>query len=348
MKKTNYTCVSTAFLFMLPLTPIAAFGQLQTAERLPANRMATNLAGATTAIAAPEGFNPVEASDTELSLYGFPPRPDSVLQPKAFASWSKAMVHSKTKVMPVLEQTHIFHGPATNLTPPKVSETTSTPSSTWSGDGLTFRAATSYNSTSTYYYIYSDYVVPVAEQASGVCTGGWEYSSSWVGIDGYGTSDVLQAGTESDAYCSGSTKSTYYSPWYEWYPYGEVRVTSVPVTPGDDIFVEVWHTSSTQGYAYLVNMNTNQYFDIGFTAYPGHPLVGNSAEWVVERPGVSGGIATLTNYVQDVFWNGGSYTEGGTFYAPSYSGAYLVSMYNGSTLLSFPTVIGPDAILFQQ
>jgi hypothetical protein len=30
-------------------------------------------------------------------------------------------------------------------------------------------------------------------------------------------------------------------------------------------------------------------------------LVGNSIEWIVERPGVGGGLATLTNYI-DVSW----------------------------------------------
>jgi hypothetical protein len=338
MKKRNSMFVSAALLFALPL--VQAFGQAQ-AEKLPPNRLATNLPGATTAIAAPEGFNPVEASDADLALYGFPPRPDATLLPKAFASWSKAMSHSKTKVIPVLEQTNIFHGPAKNISEPKISETTSTTSSNWSGV-VDFSGAYYYNNTSTYYWIYSDYVVPVAEAAS--CNGVWDWSSSWVGIDGWGTADVLQAGTEADAYCSGSTTYTYYSPWYEWYPYGEVRVTSVPVAPGDDIFVEVWHTSSTQGYAYLVNMNTNQYFDVGFTAYPGYALVGNSAEWVVERPTVNGAYATLTKYTDDVFWDAGAYTENSTFYTPSYSGAYLVSMPAGP---SYPSVIGPQAILFQ-
>jgi hypothetical protein len=70
--------------------------------------------------------------------------------------------------------------------------------------------ATSYNNTTTFYSVYSDYVIPVAQAAS--CNGVWDYSSSWVGIYGSGSADVLQAGTEADAYCSGSTKSTFYTP----------------------------------------------------------------------------------------------------------------------------------------
>lgn len=342
MKKRYFTFVSAGLLLVLPLSAFQAFNQAQTVEKLPPNRVATNLPGATTAISVPDGFNPVEASDFELTLYGFPPRPDATLRPKDFATWSKAMLHSKTKVTPVLQQTDIFHGPAKNTTPPQISDTTSTTSSNWSGV-VDFSGATYYNSTSTFYYIYSDYVVPVAKAAS--CSASWDYSSSWVGIDGWGSADVLQAGTESDAYCSGSSTSTYYSAWYEWYPYGEVRVGSVPIVPGDDIFVEVWHTSSTQGYAYLVNETTNQYFDIGFTAYPGYPLVGNSAEWVVERPTVGGSLATLTQYTDDVFWAAGAETQNYTSFTPSYSGAYLVSM---SGAASYPSVIGPQAIWFYQ
>ena len=341
MTKRCFAPVSAAFLLTLALSAFSAFGQTMD-ERLPANRVATNLSGATTAIAAPDGFNPLEASDFELSIYGFPPRPDANLRPQAFASWSRAMSHSKTKVAPVLQQTSLFHGPAQKVTAPQIAETTSTTSSNWSGV-VDFSGATSYNSTSTFYYVYSDYVVPVVKAAT--CNGVWEYSSSWIGIDGYGSSDVLQAGTEADASCSGSTTSTYYSAWYEWYPYGEVRVSSAPIAPGDNIFVEVWHTSSTQGYAYLVNENTGQYFDIGFTAYPGHPLIGNSAEWVVERPTVNGSLATLPTYTDDVFYSGGAETENYTYFTPSYASAYLVSMTGAS---SHPSVIGPQAILLSQ
>jgi len=347
MKYQNLSLVSAAVLLVLPLSSINAFAQFQAqavAAPLAPNRMATNLPGATTAIAAPQGFNPIEASDAQLAIYGFPPRPDASLEPKAYATWSRAMMASKTKVTPVLEQTNIFHGPK-RPAPGKASQSTGT-SYNWSGI-VDFSGATYYNNTSTFYYIISEYVVPVARQAFGACTGTWDYSSSWVGIDGDGTSDVLQAGTESDAYCSGSTTATYYSAWYEWYPYGEVRVSTVPVYPGDDIFVEVWHTSSTQGYAYLVNKNTGQYFDIGFTAYPGYPLVGNSAEWVVERPGISGGLATLTNYITDYFAECYAYTENYTLYEPGSAGALFLTMLdNSSNAISYPTLLGPTGIWF--
>ena len=38
---------------------------------------------------------------------------------------------------------------------------------------------------SSYYYIIGDYVVPVTRQAYSKCDGGWDWSVTWVGIDGW-------------------------------------------------------------------------------------------------------------------------------------------------------------------
>jgi hypothetical protein len=344
LTKTHASKFVAAAAICLPFLNVNAFGQAQADAQLAANRIATNLAGATTSIAPPEGFDPRQASDGDLAKYGFPPRPDVNVDPKAYASWGKAMTASKKRIVPHLEMTDVYHGPKRGGT--QLTDSSGT-SSNWSGV-VEFSGAKSYNKSSTFYYIVADYVVPVATQAFGACTGGWDYSSSWVGIDGDGSGDVLQAGSESDAYCSGSTTSAYYSAWYEWYPYGEVRISNLPVTAGDDMFVEVWHTSATQGYAYLVNLTTNQSVEIGFTAPSGTSLVGNSAEWVVERPSVGGNLATLTNYMDDAFWDCYAYTEASELYRPGNSGSLLLTMDDDSdNPISYPTKLGSTAILFQ-
>jgi hypothetical protein len=110
----------------------------------------------------------------------------------------------------------------------------------------------------------------------------------------------------------------------------------------------VWHTSATQGYAYLVNYNNNQAVEVGFTAPSGTKLVGNSAEWVVERPSVGGSLATLTNYIADPFWSTYAYTEGGTLYDPSSASAYAITMLdNSGHAISYPTQIGPAAFVMR-
>ena len=344
----SFSSALTAVLVLAaPLAVVA-----QNPHKLQPNEHALNLPGATTIEAPPAGFDPIAASDQDLSYYGFPPRPNQASEPKAYATWSKAMSASKTRIVPTLEQTTIYHGPVKinkNANPTAVESNAALSlqpsntaySSNWSGY-VDFSGAGSYGS-SSFYYLVNDMVVPVAEQAPGTCTGGWDWGSEWNGIDGWGSGDVLQAGVEFDAYCSGSTRSSYYSAWYEWYPYGEVRISSLPVAPGDDVFVEVWHTSSTQGYAYLVNYTTSQSVEVGFTAYPGYPLVGNSAEWVVERPSVGGSLTTLTDYTMIPFWDAYAYTEANAFY--DIATATPVDMESGTTVISYPEYLGSEAFV---
>jgi len=345
-------CLTSAVMAVLVLAaPLA--GIAQNPRQLQPNEHALNLPGATTVEAPPAGFDPIAASDQDLAYHGFPPRPNQNTEPKAYATWVKAMKASKVRVAPNLQQTSVFHGP---VKPGKIANPTAVESnpllatqasntnysSNWSGY-VDFSGATSYGS-SSFYYLVNHYVVPVAEQAFGACTGGWDWGSAWNGIDGWGSPDVLQAGIEFDAYCSGSTRSAYYSAWYEWYPYGEVRISGLPIAPGDDLFVEVWHTSSTQGYAYMVNYNTNQSVEVGFTAYPGYPLVGNSAEWVVERPTVGGSLATLSNYIMDPFWDAYAYTEAYAFY--DIDEATPVDMLdNSGNVISYPEYLGLESFV---
>ncbi len=224
MKQRMFALVSV----LLIAAPLTSTAQLQ--RQLKPNELATNVAGVTTIAAPPASFNPLNASDQDLDYYGYPPRPDEIAAPKAFASWQKAMKASKKRVTPVLEVTKNFAGPA-KLTAGTAAPTSGTAasSSNWSGY-VNLNGVTKYGN-SSFYYIIGDYVVPVARQAYSRCDGTWDYSVTWVGIDGWGSGDVLQAGSEADAYCSGSSTSTYYSAWYEWYPYGWTRISSLPIVP---------------------------------------------------------------------------------------------------------------------
>ncbi len=330
--------------------PLAAFAI--NPQPLPPNQHALNLPGATTTDAPPAGFDPIAASDEELAYHGFAPRPNQNTEPKAYASWARAMNASKTRVIPQLEQTTIMHGPVKLGKPANPTAVESTPvlkgaptntaySYNWSGY-VDFSGATSYGSKS-YYFTVSDFTVPVAKQAG--CDGGWDWGSAWNGMDGWGSSDVLQAGIEFDAYCSGGYRTAYYSTWYEWAPYSEVRVSSVPIVPGDDIFVEVWNTGATAGHAYVVNENTGLYFNVSFGPPPGYSLIGNSAEWVVERPTVGGALATLTDYVMDPFWDSYAYTQGYAVFNDIDEATPVDMLTNSSTLYSYPEYVGVEGFV---
>src|ERR1700721_3300697 len=82
------------------------------AQQLKPNEIATHISGATTIIAPSQDFDALNASDDDLAYNGFPPRPDQVASPKAYASWVKAISASKARIQPVLNQSNHFSGPA--------------------------------------------------------------------------------------------------------------------------------------------------------------------------------------------------------------------------------------------
>jgi hypothetical protein len=320
----------------------AAMRLVATAQQDDTNKIPTNLPGVTTVAAPAEGFDPREASDEDLRYYGFPPRPNQAQEPDAYATWARAMAASKHRVVPELQQTSITHGPAhaRSVTDPGAEDEGPYKDYSWSGYVVT-GSAKKYGKTS-FETVFSHIAVPVANQANGACTGDWDYADSWVGIDGFKTNSVLQAGVEFDAYCNKSATAAYYSFWYGWYPNGAVRITNLPVSPGDDIWVEVWNDSATQGYAYLVNFTTDQAVEVSLTAPSGVSLTGNSVEWITERPGST----ILTNYISNPYW--GAY--GNTFEnkrVDPKSGKAIVMVDSNGNDISLPTLLGSSAFLMQ-
>lgn len=302
----------------------------------------------------PRGFDPASASDTELQQNGFPPRPDPQSEPDAYAHWKK-LVSVPRVANPKLQLTTITNNPAQRLRIGGTLQNGTTKGYfyNWSGAAL---AANKHTFTKNMSAIYGEWVVPVAQQAFGVCNGFWDYSSQWVGFDGLNNSDVLQAGTEVDAYCSAGTTSTFYSAWYEWYPYDETRVSLPDVEPGDYMGVEVWYTTeSPNGNAYIANFTLDSAESYAFTIPPSTTYYGDSAEWIEERPEVGGVYADLTNYVADGFTY--SFAQvGKSYYYPTKGGTkdYALTMVCDSsywspgsscseeTAISIPYLFGLD------
>jgi hypothetical protein len=327
-------------------------GASNIAAQAPAYSIPTNAPGITAAAEPPAWLNPLTASDEDLAAFGFPPRPDAQGAPEIYKSWQRAMAASKRSIIPELQRTDISHGPAQI----KYLENSTATSNNWSAV-VVESGASSYNTKTSFSIVQAEYVVPMASQAFGACTGSWDRSSSWVGIDGAsgsGAKDLFQAGTEADASCVNGIKSQEYYAWFEWVPDKPnlaVKLNGLPVSAGDDIFVQVWNTSATHGYVYIVNETTNEYLNLSVPAPSGTTLVGNSAEWVVERPLPAGNcstcFATLTNYTLDYFSNSAAKTHAGSTYAPGSSSALQVTMLSGSSAISYPTALGTYAMQFQ-
>ena len=140
-------------------------------------------------------------------------------------------------------------------------------SSNWSGYAA--------ESSTPFTDVVSSWVQPTAS-----CNGkGRQFSSFWVGLDGYSSNSVEQLGTDSD--CLGRTPAYY--GWYEMYPAPSVNLSSAyPVRAGDTLTARV----TRSGTSYTLSLGSSR----GWT-FSTHQTASNSnasAEWIAEAPTICG------------------------------------------------------------
>lgn len=302
----------------------------------------------------PAGYDPVTASPAVNAQFALPPEPDEMKTPRTHEMWKHAVRAARDNEPIRIEHTAIRHGPAIGKM--RIAAATdengplSSNSNNWSGTSIVN------GTTSNVEAITALFIVPTAHQAFGQCGDGWDYSALWPGIDGNGGVDVLQAGVEVNAFCAGNnvTQAQYY-PWVEWYPNSEARVSSPTINAGDLVFIEVWSTSPTQGYAYIYNYSTDVSAQYALSAPAGYQLSGQSVEWIVERPTIGSSLATLTNYIavpwaEGVAWNYAApnpttYSMGGT---PDVGTLEQITMMDDSNNpISTVTINGGNFLWFQ-
>jgi len=189
----------------------------------------------------------------------------------------------------------ISHGGGRNAT---------TTSTNWSG-----YAATGANGAFTS-------VTTTFTQPAVTCTSGNQYSSFWVGLDGYNSNSVEQTGTEAD--CSGSTAS--YSAWYEMYPKFPVTYSN-PVKPGD-VITESVTFSGSKSYTMTITDSTEGWTKT--TTASSSKGVRSSAEVIAEAP-YSGGVLPLADFGKVSF--SGSTVNGATL---SSSNPIAINMVSSS------------------
>jgi hypothetical protein len=157
-------------------------------------------------------------------------------------------------------------------------------------------------------------------EPTGHCSSGSQYSSFWVGLDGYSSGSVEQTGSEVD--CSGS-RAVYYS-WYEMYP-NPSHTYSNTVRPGDHFNASVTYLGSNR-FSLFIQDTTQGWSHTTTGTLSGAPR--SSAEVIVEAPccTASGGILPLANFgtvsITSSKANGGNLGSAG--------GVTQIIMVNGS------------------
>src|SRR3989449_6264263 len=122
----------------------------------------------------------------------------------------------------------------------------------------------------------------------GSCPSTNQYSSFWVGIDGFNSGTVEQTGTDSD--CQNGAP-TYYA-WYEFHPPPSFLISGMTITPGDHITAQ----ASFSGRSFTVTITDTTTGASFSTSAKVRSAQRSSAEWIAEAPSSSGGILPLANF----------------------------------------------------
>lgn len=134
-------------------------------------------------------------------------------------------------------------------------------------------------------FVKASWIVP---KIQGSCpSGAYQYSSMWVGIDGYSSSTVEQTGTDSD--CQGGS-ATYYA-WYEFYPNPSRLISTMTIHPGDYISAQVKFASGKFTVT-ITDLNTSASFHKTASVSAAR----TSAEWIAEAPSSGRGILPLADF----------------------------------------------------
>ncbi len=129
------------------------------------------------------------------------------------------------------------------------------------------------------------WVVPALQ---GSCPSTNQYSSFWVGIDGYSSSTVEQTGTDSDC----RSDSPAYYAWYEFYPHPSKAISGLTVHAGDTISAEAAYS----GGRFTVTIRDLTSGGSFSAAAKVNGAQRSSAEWIAEAPSSSGGILPLADF----------------------------------------------------
>ena len=158
--------------------------------------------------------------------------------------------------------------------------------------------------------------------------------SSWVGIGGTDSSDLIQAGVDVDT----SLPETSYHAWYETLPEAS-QTTSLEVHGGDWVQVDIEEGDSNQWQIKIVD--GQQVFQIVVPYTSSH----SSAEWIVEDPSAAQGLVPLASV------NGANFSKmaaiaNGASAVPAQLSAKRIAMVSQGHPEAVPSPLGPDGDSF--
>ncbi len=226
--------------------------------------------------APPEDFDPTTATDHLLRKHGVPRKPHPENEKHLRELWEKAMATKPKFIKAEVAVDHVMSKRKHPVIEAKPEEGGDFSPSGWGGIVVPV-SKLGFNPPEPVLSVYGEFQIPSITIASNEPASG-QTVGFWVGIDGFGNNQVLQAGTA--ATVAGKNVTNWV--WTEWYPLPPIQVTNFPIKAGDHITVLVCATQPNHGFCSMLNRTTNVTTSIGINNPSGVTSIGATAEWIVE------------------------------------------------------------------
>jgi hypothetical protein len=280
----------------------------------------------------PIDFDPSTAEARVLRKHGIPRRPDAEKEPHLREIWDRAFASKPKFIKAEVAVDHIMSKRKRPVIDKKLDRVDFSPSG-WAGAVVPV-SQFNYNPPQPVNVVYGEWFIPNVTPIPNEPPGG-QTVGFWVGVDGYGNNQVLQAGTA--ATVSGTNVVNWV--WTEWYPIPPIQVTNFPIKPGDYITVLVCAPQPDHGFCSMLNKTTNQATSIGINNPPNITSVGATAEWIVE--GIS---SILPVFSTVVFHNVSAGTKDHAFNLGS--GGIITEITGaGGKNLTYASIVSPTSVI---
>jgi hypothetical protein len=269
--------------------------------------------------------DPLKLSNKDLLKAGYPPRPDPGKSPGRYARWLKRVSRPFTSVTPRRvphpdvsfarrELPPVLRSPTLPLPPPVARSMFNVNFNNWSAAYLQRPAA-------QFFLIEADWSVPGVTAVSNGFGPQYSAVAEWVGLDN-SPADLFQSGTDSELWdfpLSGWTLTNYWM-WIENLPFAPYAVPNFPVSPGDEVSVDIfladqfgttWFQNGSNGgltptdnnvWFMLYNYSNSSSFWGTLSTATG--FGGATAEFIIERPtDASGNLVPLAPFGVATMWS---------------------------------------------
>jgi hypothetical protein len=341
-------CLLGALLFTVPVVPAAAHtytthhkkpAVTKTAPAQPAVKPKAKPPAKKTAAAKP----PVVAASTPAPVSQPPvetpkPTPVPVTQPSPGSGAKKlSPAPATTPTQPA--DTSTPADPTASTSPSNSSPTSSpdpgTNSTTpdYATGGYTSTNWSGYVATAGgYKHISSSWVAPDATGNGSTTTA----DSTWIGIGGVFSDDLIQTGTMNLVSAGGRVTS---AAFYEVLPDPAMEIPSIDVSPGDSMTATIDEVSAGSWTISITDVSTGQNFITTLSYTSSY----STAEWIEEDPSyASGGLVPFDNFSPAKFFSGKTTRNGLPLTISAANGLPITLVDQSGNPLARPTTLSTD------